>query len=467
MMFPLKDHRFASGMAYQLKWDSYGASGTFTLAYQLDGGSWVNIASGISANERTYQWTAPAVSGIHTIKIRVRRGGLTSESDVNYIGQTPAAFYLHWACADAVRLAWNAVPGATSYKVYRLDTQYMEEVTSNITFDGASAILTGQSTGVEYYAVSTLTGSNEGQRTMALTKAAGDTDCVNVKTGVTRSVDKTDVTVRGSVTAHNATLTDVYFEYGPTISYGSTTPNIPISAVGHVEETVSSAIAAALSSRSDVLHYRLVATKDGATTVYGEDREIRLAPGNDFTFDGVDDVVNVSDHLALPIYRSGAGTGYAITFWVKGSPQNAKEIYSEASSTDSDPWLTIQTAAFSAKRPGSSSGMTTAGSLPERVFFGNVLDDTWHHVAFVDAERVSEAVHRWQPGSGVHLYTRPDGAGSRQHRGQVEQFRLEFLHRPHRPGGCLGQGANRGQGSRPPAPAAAGRRSRAQGLLSS
>lgn len=178
MMFPLKDQRFVPGTVYHLKWDSYGASGTFSLAYQLDGASWVSIVSGYDATSRTYQWTAPAVTGIHTIKFRVQRGALTSESDVNYIGAVPENFRIFSVCSDEVILKWSAVAGAASYKVYRLGTEYMEEVTSNITFNGASATLTGQSTGSsEYYAVSALTGSYEGQRTMAVEKAPGDYSC--------------------------------------------------------------------------------------------------------------------------------------------------------------------------------------------------------------------------------------------------------------------------------------------------
>lgn len=178
MMFPLKDHRFVSGSTYHLKWDSYGGSGTFSLAYQLDGGDWVTIASGYDAASRTYQWSAPAVSGIHTIKFRVQRGALTSESDVNYIGAVPESFRIFSVCSDVVILKWGAVSGATAYKVYRLGSMYMEEVTSNITFNGASATLTGQSiVGSEYYAVSAVTGSNEGQRTMAVKKAPGDYSC--------------------------------------------------------------------------------------------------------------------------------------------------------------------------------------------------------------------------------------------------------------------------------------------------
>ena len=380
MMFPLKDHRFVSGQSYQLKWDSYGGSGTFALDYQLDGGAWTNIVSGYDATSRTYSWTAPTVTGIHTLKVRVTRGALTSESDVNFIGPVPANFDLHWACADVVRLVWDATPGATSYKIYRLGAQTLEEVTSNITFDGTSAILTGQSTGVEYYAVSALTGTNEGLRTLAVSKATGDVNCFNIKTTVANSVDKTDVTLRGLVNPHASTLTNVHFEYGATVSYGSASSNISISASGHTEEAVSAAIASPLSSRSDVLHYRLVADRDGSP-VYGVDQETRLAPGNGFTFDGVDDYINLTEAGALPIYRSGAGAGYSIAMWVKGSPTNGKRLYSEESSSGSGQFeLMTYTNGQLWVYIVDDSGVSRRNALHS----GTLFDNTWHHFVFVD-----------------------------------------------------------------------------------
>lgn len=178
MMFPLKDHRLTSSTAYHLKWDSYGPSGTFTLDYRLDGGSWVNIVSAYDATKRTYQRTSPSVVGVHTIEFRVQRGALTSTSDINYIGPVVENFRIFSVCSDVVILKWGAVSGADSYKVYRLGAMVMEEVTSNITFAGTSATLTGQSTTEsEYYAVSAVTGSNEGQRTEAVEKAPGDYSC--------------------------------------------------------------------------------------------------------------------------------------------------------------------------------------------------------------------------------------------------------------------------------------------------
>lgn len=177
-MFPLKDERLQSGSTYNLRWDSYGESGNFSLDYQLDGGSWVNIVNNTDVASRVYQWTAPILQGIHLIKFRVKKGTLTSESDVNYIGPVPENFRISKVCSDVVTLKWSPVTGATSYKVYRLGTKYMEEVTSNINFNGNSAVLTGQSmASSEYYAVSALTGTNEGLKTMSMEKVAGDIGC--------------------------------------------------------------------------------------------------------------------------------------------------------------------------------------------------------------------------------------------------------------------------------------------------
>jgi hypothetical protein len=186
MMYPLENERFISGDNYLLKWDSYGSAGTFTLEYQIDGGSWTTIVSNYNSASRVYSWTAPVISGIHTIKFRVKRGSLTSESGTNYFGKVADNFRIAKVCSDTVTLKWSPVAGATSYKIYKLGSMYMGEVVSNITFNGSSAVLTGQSTSSsEYYAVSTLTGSNEGQRTVAIEKVAGDYSCGAVSwTGV-------------------------------------------------------------------------------------------------------------------------------------------------------------------------------------------------------------------------------------------------------------------------------------------
>lgn len=384
MGFPLQDARFTPGATYYLKWDSYGSTGMFDLAYQLDGGVWTNIAVGYNATSRSYTWVAPSVgTGVHTIKFRIIRGALSAESGLNYIGAAIENLALDWACGASARLTWNPLAGATAYKVYRLGAIYMEEVTSNITFDGASAILEGLSlTEEESFAVSAVSGVNEGLRTNAITKAAGDVNCYNARTTTAREVNKATITLWGLVNPHNTILSDVHFEYGPTNAYGITTPNIPTSATGHTEEAVSSSIASPLTGRTDGLHYRLAALSDGVP-VYGDDQVVRLAPGLDFTFDGVDDYIDVSEHPALPIYRRGVGTAYSIAMWVKGSPQNGKRLYSEANSSDTDPRLSIQT--YTDGKLWIFIRDDNGVTLRNNLSAGVALDNTWHFITFVDA----------------------------------------------------------------------------------
>lgn len=181
MAFPLENQRLISGEIYKLRWDSYGSTGTFSLAYELNGsGIWTNIVSGYDTAARVFSWPAPGgLTGIQTIKFRVKRGSLTAYSGVNYIGAIPTNFRVFSSCTDTVTLKWSSVPGADSYRVYKLGAQYMEQVTSGITFTGTtSARLTGQNGSInEYYAVSAVTGTNEGSRTMTITRAPGDIGC--------------------------------------------------------------------------------------------------------------------------------------------------------------------------------------------------------------------------------------------------------------------------------------------------
>ncbi len=317
-MFPLKDVRLASGDTYNLKWDSYGPSGTFALDYQIDGGTWTSIATGVDADSRVYQWTAPDVApGIHTIKFRVTRGSTTAESDVNYIGAVPENFSLDWACGDTVQLSWLPVPGADGYNIYHLGAKYMEKVdASQITFDGTTAIVTGLSTtDREMFAVSAYTGANEGLRTLGILKESGDVNCYNVKTNNALPVDKVNLTFNGFVNPHDTTMTDVHFEYGSDASYGSSTSNIPITVSGHDVQKVSATISSTLTSRNDVIHYRLVGKSDGAD-VASDDHETRLAPGNGFEFDGSDDDINMGRRFQIlgNASRSVAMWAYAREF---------------------------------------------------------------------------------------------------------------------------------------------------------
>ncbi len=120
----------------------------------------------------------------------------------------------------------------------------------------------------------------------------------------------------------------------------------------------------------------------GETYVEGFDG----TPGGALLFDGVDDIVRFSHNSGLPIYYNPS---YTATFWVKGdgTNQNDLRIFSEGSTTNNTPLLNIGTQQGAAggdkvvafiRMNGTNVGQ--AGSTSQQV----VLDDEWHHVAWVD-----------------------------------------------------------------------------------
>ena len=203
MTYPLKDEKLVPGTTYPIFWDSFGVSGVFSLAYQLDSGNWTTIATNIPSNLRRYNWTAPAVTGVKTIKFKIQRGSLISISDSNTIANVPQNLVISQSCNNSVKLTWSAVPGATQYNVYRLGVKYMELVTDNITFYGTSAILREQnSNSDEYYAVSAITYGVEGQRTIAVKRSVSSIQINPILTNVsiTSSSDINEICSGESIT---------------------------------------------------------------------------------------------------------------------------------------------------------------------------------------------------------------------------------------------------------------------------
>ncbi len=109
--------------------------------------------------------------------------------------------------------------------------------------------------------------------------------------------------------------------------------------------------------------------------------------GGALAFDGVDDLVVVTQNSGLPIYNSSDANEYSVAMWVKGGPQNDMRVFSEGSSTDNNPLLNLgtqnggTTGQFAAYiRPDAG----TAATLDHPLSVVEPFDDTWHHIAWVD-----------------------------------------------------------------------------------
>jgi hypothetical protein len=93
-----------------------------------------------------------------------------------------------------------------------------------------------------------------------------------VITNPATNITSSSATLNGSLDPHGLT-TSVYFQYGSTTSYGSTTPMQ--SQTGNTYRNISANISSLMASH--VYHFRIVAT-NSAGTRFGSDRTFTTTP---------------------------------------------------------------------------------------------------------------------------------------------------------------------------------------------
>lgn len=348
--FPLENQKFISGETYYIRWDSYGSTDTFNLSYELNNsGTWVTLENAYNSSKRVYKWIAPNVSsGMNTIKFKVQRNSLTSISGINQIGKIPENFRITKVCGDVVNLKWSAVTGATSYKVYKLGAQYMEEVNANITYSVNSAVLTAQSTTAsEYYAVSALTGTVEGQRTLTIEKVSGDSSCNAISWTGSTSADWFD----GTNWATNAVPTS-----SDDIVIASPAPFQP----------VISATAAACGS---------ITINSGASLTMDSSTAYTLSVSKDWvnngTFNsgiGTVDFVNTTSYQEI---TGTATTGFNILKVTKGTQDKILEINSLITLKATSNPLVITSGTFKLSSASTITPFTSAPTITELMGFWN------------------------------------------------------------------------------------------------
>lgn len=178
LTYPIGGEGLDSDEDEVIRWDAYGNSGTFTLEYSTNNGStWSNIATGISASQRFYNWNVPAtVTGQALVK--VTRGSSSSQSHQPFsVIQVPTGLTVNWACPDSMNVSWNAVSGATGYEVSLLGAKYMDSVGTAI--GQTNLTIYAPSTNNHWWSVKALSNNNcEGRRAIAQYQAGGTFGCV-------------------------------------------------------------------------------------------------------------------------------------------------------------------------------------------------------------------------------------------------------------------------------------------------
>lgn len=182
LTYPQGGESFVNGVKERIRWDAHGDVDPFTLEYSSNGGAtWTTISSTIAGNRRYFDWTPPAALHTGQMKMRISRGVYSDESDSLFtVFEVPKNLTVDTACGNIFHLKWDALPFATSYKIYTMGAKYMTQIGTSNT--NSFVISTGvNTTDTFYFAVSgveTPSGAN-GLRSLAYVKLPGNVNCVD------------------------------------------------------------------------------------------------------------------------------------------------------------------------------------------------------------------------------------------------------------------------------------------------
>ena len=121
-------------------------------------------------------------------------------------------------------------------------------------------------------------------------------------------------------------------------------------------------------------------------------------------FDGVDDIVVVNQSSGLPIYNNGTDNAYSVAMWVKGGPQSDRRVFSEGSRSDTNPLFNLGTQ--NSGTTGQFDVYIRPAGLEHTHSVAEPFDDTWHHIAWVDANGTATLYVDGALDSGDFTYTR-------------------------------------------------------------
>lgn len=175
--YPNGGEGLSPGEQQVIRWDAVKGLGAYTVAYTVNGGaSWNNLSTTVNQFLNEYTWTVPdSVTG--KACVRVGRGTISDVSDTVFtIVRVPQNLQVNYACADRVRLRWDAVPSAAGYTIYQLGSKYMDVIGTST---NNSFIVTGLDSLSDYWfsVAANTAGGGTGRRAIAIHKLPGTFSC--------------------------------------------------------------------------------------------------------------------------------------------------------------------------------------------------------------------------------------------------------------------------------------------------
>ncbi|UCE48260.1 MAG: LamG domain-containing protein, partial [Phycisphaerales bacterium] len=126
--------------------------------------------------------------------------------------------------------------------------------------------------------------------------------------------------------------------------------------------------------------------------------------GGALAFDGLDDIVVVTQNSGLPIYNNGTDNAYSVAMWVKGGPQNDMRVFSEGSTTNNNPLFNLGTQ--NAGATGQFDVYIRPVGMGHTYSVAEPFDDTWHHIVWVDENGAARLYIDGRLDGGDFNYTR-------------------------------------------------------------
>lgn len=126
---PFFGENLVPGETEQIRWDSYGDNGFYTIDYSNDGGTTWNTITTVGSNVRLANWTVPSdITPNAKIRVSKTNGTSSTSGDFN-IMTIPQNVQIVYQCLDSMMLTWqDTTANATAYQVYILGANYMDSV---------------------------------------------------------------------------------------------------------------------------------------------------------------------------------------------------------------------------------------------------------------------------------------------------------------------------------------------------
>ncbi|OJW14431.1 S8 family peptidase [Mucilaginibacter sp. 44-25] len=166
-------------------------NGILSISYDK-GQTWQQLSGAVNISQGYYKWQVPDAFTQARIKMQIGSNTFTS---TDFVISAPRTLQVGFNCTDGLLLHWNPQPNATGYRIYTINNNRLQQLSSAT---DTSIIIPPQLQTSKYYAVSAIGNGFEGTKSYTIDATAQGVGCY-VKTLLATPLNKTQITLNLSV----------------------------------------------------------------------------------------------------------------------------------------------------------------------------------------------------------------------------------------------------------------------------